>query len=52
MEKIGKNIETLGFLSTSLSKRIALKFYTNTLLEIEVDETNRDEEVDYGYAFI
>ena len=33
-KNVGKNIETLGFMSTSVSKLVALDFVENTLVEI------------------
>ena len=49
---VGRHIETLGFLSTTLSKQTALGFIGNSLLEIEVSELPKDEEVDWGFAHL
>jgi hypothetical protein len=51
---IGSHIETLGFLSTSLDKKIANLFINstgNTLIEIDVDaDSLKDDNLDLGYA--
>lgn len=45
-------VHNLGFLSTSLSKMVASEFAWNVLFEIEVHDFEREEDLDFGYAFI
>ena len=42
----------LGFLSTTLEKHIALGFVTNAMIEIQVVDTERAEDLDSGYVFL
>ena len=51
-KNIGKHIETLGFLSTTIVRSEAFFFITNSLLEIDVLDSPKDEELDNGYALL
>ena len=49
----GESIELLGFISTSKDSKITTRFYSNSILTIQIDESvEREEEFDYGYAEI
>ncbi len=52
MNNIDGFVEMEGFLSTTLKFKLAKEFYTNVIIEIEINKSNLGDELDNGFVYM